>query len=80
MGRSCKVAYHCPRKGQKEAWYTKQRGERVERPRYRFTVLKAEGHAPPASLLFPFVIAAADGAAADGAAADGAAADGAAAE
>ena len=73
MGRSCKVAYHCPRKGQKEAWYAKQRGERVERPRYRFTVLKAEGDAPPASLLFPFVIgsiAAADGAAADGAAAE----------
>ena len=51
----------------------KQRGERAERPRYRFTVLKAEGDAPPASLLFPFVIgsiAAADGAAADGAAAE----------
>ena len=75
---NCKVALHCPRKGQKDTWYMKKPDERAEGPKYRFSVLKAEGGKAPASLLFPFIIgsiAAADGAAADGAAADGAAAE-----
>ena len=65
---NCKVALHCPREGQKDTWYMKKPDERVEGPKYRFSVLKAEGGKAPASLLFPFKIgsiAAADGAAAE---------------